>query len=166
MGRVTTLQVEPRKLVDGWPLLSSPFEGVSNEAWTALYSVLASSNDGVPRAIDYRGVCGALGMFAINPRRLVDVGLATSVRRRGRLTTAVFKLPHAEVKFLSNPLTQREVLVKSLKQYLVSLSLPVGMSRSGALALLHCAGPNGIAEWQRRPLTATTALMRRADGIF
>ena len=158
------MQMQPqvsRLGADGWPLLLSPFAGVNDEQWTALYGVLSTTNEGEARAIDYRGSSGTLGMFAINPRRLVDIGFAVSVRKN---RSVMFKLPYSEAKFLANPILQRTALIKSLKLYYEHLTPPTGMSRSGALALLHCV--NSIEAWQKRPLVATMTLFKRAEGIF
>jgi hypothetical protein len=118
--------------------------------WTAFYGVLATTNDGKPRPIDFRSQSGAVGMFAIPSRRFADLKIGAAAASR----------------MLRDPLAQHSALVASLRLYF-TLPVPDGMTRSGALSILHCTGrPDGIAQWQKRPLAPTTALFQRANGLF
>lgn len=146
--------MSPRALrsvpTDGWPLLPSPFDGVSDEAWTKFLGALSTDAAGKPRPLDFLGPTGAVGMYAIPARRLADLGI------KGDAVVRLRRDPHA----------QRNALVESLIRYLKALSVPEGMTRSGALAILHCAGPNGLALFKTRPLKPTQEMFKRSNGLF
>ena len=70
-------------------------------------------------------------------------------------------LESPRVRKATGPLEVRDYVerVRSRK-----ISLPSGMSLSGALAVMHRAGPSGLAGDARFP--ETEALRNRAEGIF
>lgn len=151
--------------------LRSPLAGVSDLAWARFADALTidddnGPNNGKPRAFNARTHAGGLGCFGILPRRLVDVGVAQSVRLIGGKTIAIGVGVRA---FFSNPLMQRDALAESMRRYDAEIekqTLPSEMSRSGALALYHRLGPDALKKWKQHKQPSTMALFRRANGIF
>ncbi len=82
-----------------------------------------------------------------------------------------FVSPMTQAKFLFSPLVQYNALVDSLRRYNRKLDderlkLSRGMTRSGALALLHRLGPHALPKWERHQEPTTLALYKRANGLF
>lgn len=149
-------------------VLKSEIVGVSDARWTAFVRSLKTASPGsVSR-------WNALGMFEMKPRRLVDLGLMSNpgkVRAEGSRTVwvAEWVAPITERTFLQNPRIQYRALVVSMQRYAAAITeLPTGLSLSGALAVLHRCGPQGLATWSDsgKKFPATVELVARANGIF
>lgn len=157
-------------------VLRSQIEGVTDSQWTDFVLALATATLGAVSASN------AMGMFELKPRRLADVGLLKNVRctesPTGRLVwVGDFVAPMTSKKFLSDADAQYKALGDSMRDYMVRMyegdidcdvgSLPEGMSLSGALAILHRCGPNGLRKWtDDERFSDTVALYDRCNGIF
>lgn len=157
--------------------LQSEIEGVSDEAWTAFsYAMKVAGLSNVSAS-------NAMGMFALKPRRLADLGLMTSVACRrspmGRFVwVGEFKAPLTAKLFLSDAALQYKAFGDSMKDYVNRLrdgTIPKptngpseGMTLSGVLAILHRCGPHGLANWNTNAprFSDTVELYNRANGIF
>jgi hypothetical protein len=151
--------------------LPSPLPGVSADAWTRFVLDMRAQ---APGAVS---PSNAIGMFAMMPLRLIDLGFAKNARRMrspasGRVVTAVeFISPMTEERFTGSPALQYATFVKSMTDYDRKLKTPDksgGMTRSGALAVLHRSGPKGLKSWSdpKKRFPATEELYRRVNGIF
>lgn len=161
----------------GLPLYHSQLAGVSDAAWTALVQVLMVPligekwKDGTPlqgevRPLDFEGSTGDLGCFALRQKHLVDLKLMRVVKDdNGRFVRNAFVRGDVD-RFKANSLAQYDALSCLLRRYDSMLPRPDGMSRSGAVALCHRAGPTGLVSWARRKLPATVVLVGLADGLF
>lgn len=154
--------------------LPSPIKGVSSEAWTRFCQAMRTQ--GVSDVSD----SNAVGVFEMMPRRLVDLGIVGDTKRirapGGRMVLAgKFIPPMTEEKFTSSPLAQYNAFADSMAKYAEQLTTSGiksprvrGMTLSGALAVLHRAGPRGLETWadpaSRRENTKVT--YDRANGIF
>ncbi len=165
----------PAALVDR--ALPSPIASVGNEAWTE-FAIAMKTQD--PTAVS---ASNEYGMFAIKPLRLVDLGLMSDAEHSrapvGRMAwVGRWVAPLTEEDFLSNPRLQYKAFCASMKRYangIVSGSVPYpdggldGVTLSGALAILHRCGPNGLVRWATdagNRFPTTLALFTRANGIF
>ena len=148
-------------------VLGSPLSGVSDEDWTCFALLVRSAP---VRAVS---AANAIGMFEITPRRLADLGLMTnleSARAPSGRTVYVgeFVKPWSLGRFLSNPKAQYAAFTQSMKDYFARLPavMPAGLSRSGALAVLHRVGPQGLETWCERRFPNTEAFVEKVNGIF
>ena len=148
-------------------LHDSPIEGVTPIAWTKLVRTLST------QPLNAIAVSGALGSYEMRPRRLADLGLMTGVRRveRGgvRVWRGTFVLPLTEAAFLRDKDVQYDVLVRSVLDHLsIAEARPDGVTLSGALALLHRAGPEVLRTWgvAAPQFDSTARVFERANGIF
>ena len=158
--------------------LPSPLPRVSPEAWSRFVRVLCVQDlaEDTPRG---------LGAFAVRPRRLGDLGLVrqtrptivSPTRPNSRSTfTGDFVPPLTREIFLSSPLAQYNALVQSIVRYTENLpELPKDFTQSGALGILHSAGPGALRCWDRgpreglrgdRPADEVERIFHRANGIF
>lgn len=159
---------EPEPAPEVVPDLPSPLEGVDDAAWTEFVRRMRVQGVGdVSRS-------NAVGMFAIMPRRLVDLGLASHLKRgklRGGRTAyaAAFVPPLTSREFLGSPARQYDAFARSMVDYagqLRGVDL-CGSTLSGALAVLHRAGPRGMEALARGDLFPDTdVLRRRVEGLF
>jgi hypothetical protein len=173
----------PGTLLDGTSALAAQLPGVTSEAWTAFIHALTIGDNGKPRGFGIVTVSGGFGCFDLRPRRLADLGIMHRLRvervgappaegepdRRRQVFVGDFVAPWTRAKFLASPLAQYNALVDSLQRYDATLSeitLPDGITRSGALAIFHRMGPSGIVKWQERKLEATVAFVKRTNGKF
>lgn len=154
-----------------------PF-GATPDAWEAFLDALSTSEDGRKRS--FTETREGYGAFGILPKRLVDLKIAAAVRcKAGIALSAVFRPTRlaptaalAERAFLMSPDAQRRVLLVSLALYdknvlqANELLLPEGMTRSGALALLHRLGPRALEKWAAYQSPSTRALYERCNGLF
>jgi hypothetical protein len=141
----------------------SPLEGVSAPAWRRFVAAIMAQTSVVARG-------GALGVYHIRPRRLVEIGRATNFRRIDGRQVCSFIAPWTEKRFLSDPVAQYAVLVKSTRLYYDALrdgtiKRPDGMSMSGALSVLHSGGRGAIEGWPEL-FDGTKALFTRCNGVF
>lgn len=155
---------------DGESKLPSELPGIDDDEWTQFVTCMATGkSDGVSPS-------NALGLFEMMPRRLADLGLVKRLARskpaERTIWVAVFVPPMTSDKFLRNPQVQYRVFSKSMKDYSDRISggeivKPAPMSLSGALAILHRAGPKGLETWatgERFP--STQASYDRVAGVF
>lgn len=158
------------------PLLKSEIADVPDEAWTAFVREMKVAD---PAAVSETG---EMGMFAMKPRRLADLGLMHAVRsapspNRKLAWVGEFVKPLTHKKFLASPKDQYDAFVKSMTKYAVALTkgevalpedgLPPDVTLSGALALLHRGGPRALVNFcdgERFP--ATEELFMRTNGLF
>jgi hypothetical protein len=150
--------------------LSSQIPGVPDEAWTEFSLTMKTAS---PKSISKSG---SLGMFEMKPRRLADLGLMRNVEKK-KSWTGQWVPPLTESGFLSSAVEQYDAFGKSMRDYIAGLDsgavpqpedgLPRDMTLSGALAILHRCGPQGLLRWadgERFP--ETEALYKAANGIF
>lgn len=168
--------VDPIDAVPPPPPLQSPLPGVSDEAWTKFCRVMQTQGAGDVSASN------ALGLFALKPRRLADLGIVrqvSSVRApNGRMVwTGEFIRPMTSDKFLKDSVAQYNAFVRSMKDYagrIKSGDIPQpeggasGITLSGALAILHRAGPGGLKHWNKEGerFPETVALFEKANRVF
>ena len=157
------------KLAEQGSALTSAIPGVSDEAWTKFVRVMRTAE---PKAIS---ASNAVGMFEMMPRRLSDLGLVENLARKklpsGRVGWVfAFVPPLTAEQFLGSSLVQYRVFCDSMRDYVRridsgEIEIPAGMSLSGALAVLHRAGPEGLRPGGEQ-FPATKALYARAKDIF
>ena len=148
--------------------LPSPLPNVSDSAWTQFARVMMTSRScAVSKS-------NALGAFEFTAKRLADFGLVeklkhTKSKKSGRtIWKAVFIAPLTSDAFLRNLSLQYRVFMTSMLDYNSKISsntvkIPDGATLSGALAVLHKAGPHGL----NGPMfEATKSLFEKANGIF
>lgn len=152
--------------------LSSPLQGVTDEAWSRF--VRAS----ITAPLTAVSKSNALGMFELTPRRLTDLGLVCALRRGrspsdGRtIWVARFVPPMTAHRFLRSPRAQYNAFCVSIVDYAKvirdgKIVRDATMSLSGALAILHRAGPSGLARWTEGARhEVTVAAYERAAGAF
>lgn len=147
---------------------ASPLPGVPREGWERL-----------ARALEVQGVgevdeSGGLGAYALRPRRLVELGLATGLRTErspgGRQRHRCRLLPPLDRQLLMDPVLQRSALAMSLRLHLRDLAAgrlrrPEGLDIPAALAVLHRGGRGALEGWPEA-FDDTKALARRARGAF
>ena len=151
--------------------IKSELPDVDDACWTQFVrSMITAPLSAVSRS-------NALGLFEMTPRRLADLGAVKRLTRarsdEGRtIWVAVFVPPLSCEKFLKNPQTQYRVFGKSMRDYTNKISTgEIGrdpkMSLSGALAILHRCGPNGLETWKSGDRFPTTMMAYdRVAGIF
>ncbi len=151
--------------------IRSPLDGVDEIAWARFLHALTIDDDrglnqGKPRRFNARTYAGGLGCFGILPQRLVDLKIIKTVAvRNGRAHANL--TDKSVIRFLTNPLIQRDALISSMQKYDHELpTLPEKMTRSGALALCHRLGPKALTKWQEHQEATTMALFQRANGLF
>lgn len=147
------------------PPIHSPLSGVPDAAWTRLVCTLETA------PLRHISESNGLGCYEMRPRRLGDLGLMTDlhIARRGKrqIWEGTFVPPLTQIAFLANPILQYSALAESIARYDVNLNdLPEGVSRSGALAILHRAGPSGLTSWMRTRIPSTERLFERTNEIF
>lgn len=146
--------------------IPSPIECATDDQWSRF--VAAMTVQGLGDVSE----SGGLGWFAMRPKRLEDLGVMTNLRRVRTATgrhvfEGDFILPVTETRFLTSPVIQFNILVKSVASHLRAIpSLPDGVSLSGALALLH-KSTGGLRSWTEGRLFDDTAILfTRANAIF
>ena len=154
----------------------SPLRGVTIRSWILFTSRLGS------HPLGYVSPRGQLGSFAIDPRRLADVGLAvaaakTDVGGTGKWV-ASWKAPLTEQKFLSSLPLQYEAFKRSstgiaeLVGDLVGTEVEgVKCTLSGLVGVGHAAGAASVVSWVKNPterakFRGTTATFKLTNGIF
>lgn len=167
-----TLEAFDTALIPADPIVTSEIPGVSDEQWTAFVSACITAR------LSEVNESNQLGMFAMTPRRLADLGLINNLKcckspKSGRTVYAGdFILPLTADKFLKSPAMQYKVFATSMKNYVDqildgSIEKTDDMSLSGALALLHRAGPNALVMWKKgERFAATETVFLCANGLF
>lgn len=155
---------------DAWTL-ESPIVNVDNVQWTQFVQVMATA------PLTAVSPSNALGTFEMPVRRLADLGIVTKLVRgkspaKKTIWAATFKWPMTSKKFLKSIDLQYDAFVKSMVDYVHRLEAgdivkAPSMSLSGALAILHRAGPNGLSNWERgMRFEATEKLYNKVGGVF
>lgn len=155
--------------------LPSPIPGVSSEAWTKFCLTMRTQGTGDVSPSN------AVGIFEMMPRRLVDLGILVNTKRvkspkSGRMVlVGEFKPPMTEKIFTSNSLVQYNAFSESMRRYAEQLKNKGiespkidGMTLSGALAILHRSGPEGLKKWvdKKTRFPTTESMYNRTNGIF
>ena len=153
---------------NGVTQLSSPLFGIDDAAWTKFVNIMATAQPGNVSPSNM------LGMFEFSPRRLADLGAVNKLVRikspSGRTIWAgKFVAPMTCNKFLRNPQVQYRYFCGSMKEYTSrimsgEIDKSDAMSLSGALSLLHRAGPQALRDNKR--FSATQAIYEKARDIF
>ena len=154
------------------PPCKSPLHGVTDEAWTEfVHALRTQSLGGVSES-------NGLGEYELKPRRLEDLGVmaaltCTRAPNGRQVWEGEFVPPLTADRFLSDPAEQYKALSRSLVDYdrrmdAGEILRPAGVGRSGALAILHRAGPGGLRTWSNpaKRFPETQALYDGAEGIF
>lgn len=152
--------------------LQSRLSGVSDEAWSQFVRCMMT---GGQMSVS---PSNALGLFEMMPRRLADLALVKNLRRTKSKTgrtiwCGTFIPPMTSGRFLQSPFTQYDVFSRSMMDYDAKMSAgsidrPAHISRAGALALLHRAGPNALKTWTEggARFSNTQALYDCAKELF
>lgn len=155
-------------------LIPSPLPLVSSTAWSTFVRRMAVASVGAVSDSN------ALGTFELLPRRLADLGLMRDLKRgrNGKRTvwTGEFVGPMTQDEFLNTLRLQYEAFVASMLDYFSKLcdgELDIGSAElseltiSGALAILHRAGPSGLKSWMSgNRFSATEECYNATRGIF
>lgn len=150
-------------------LLPSVLHGVSDDAWTDFCCQMIVAECG------HVGENNSLGLFQMTPRRLADLGLTKKLARSKNGTrtvwVAMFVEPLTSELFLNAPPVQYAAFCRSVRDYDVrmrSKELDRGkISRAGAHAILHRAGPSGLKSWaEGERFSGTVALHDAVAGLF
>lgn len=155
--------------------IKSPLPTASDQAWTQFVRVmvvapLGAVSDG-----------NLVGMFQMTPRRLADIGILTPPRRSrngGGKTIWVARFKSgAPSDFLKSVPKQYDAFQRSMVDYTMrmdagEITRPESVSLSGALAVLHRAGPAGLRSWGGDSVAGfpaaqvTRKLYERVAGLF
>lgn len=151
--------------------LKSELPGVGDSEWTQFCRALICAK---PSEVS---PSNGLGMFSQTPRRLADLGMVKKLARtkspsNRTIWVAVFVAPMTCSKFLSSPSKQYETFSRSTKNYADKIASgeiekDPSMSLSGALAVLHRAGPSGLKTWESgERFEGTVSAFERVNGLF
>lgn len=152
-------------------ILPSQLESVLDADWTKFVQGMMTAK------LKEVSLSNCLGMFELSPRRLNDLGLIDGLVRSKSSTgrsiwVGVFRPPTTHRMFLLNPKAQYDAFCVSMKDYVDRISTGVisksdDMSLSGALAILHRAGPRGLDTWAHgERFESTEAAYNRVAGVF
>ena len=146
----------------------SPIKGVRADQWQRYIAALEVQPMG---AISDTG---ALGAYAMSPRRLEELGYANGLRRVKHGTRMVqvcdFILPWTRARFLTDAVAQLAAFTKSNCLYHAAImggeiKIPDGCSMAGALAILHVGGTGALEGWPKM-FDHTQARYDACNGIF
>ena len=151
--------------------VASPLPGVLDTAWEKFLYAL---DTGAP--IGATSPSGGLGSFDLRPRRLAELGLMSKLSyARGapgkrEICVGEFVPPMTRERFLSDVMVQNDALIASMVAYDEDLTTgelvrPEGLSRAGALAILHRGGRGALTKWPEM-FDDTAALVARCEGCF
>ena len=150
-------------------IASSPLPSVPNSAWDRFVHALSVQGIGDVSS------SGGYGFLDLRPRRLAELGAMENLhteRRDGRqVWVGDFVPPHTEEEFLNSAAAQMVMFRRSMADYDARLTAgeltrPAGVSRSGALAILHRGGLGALSRWPDGALSDTFTLFQAADGLF
>jgi len=156
-------------------LIKSPFPGVSDKAWTAFVSAMASQPFG------YESPKNFYGAFVFGVRRLCDLKVMKGPPKKvNGLWTAPWVTPKA--KFLGTPTLQYAALAKSMQLYAKVIAAKYQralgttlegkkVTLSGLLGAAHVAGGAGLGKWladptRRAKFSHVTAAYLKTTGLF
>ncbi len=166
-------ETEPKPIT-----FKSPFKKVSDEKWTEFVNAMRTAELGDVSDSN------ALGAFEMKMRRLGDLGLVKNLRcvrspdTNRLIWEGDFVAPMTAKRFLSDPDAQYKAFSDSMRAYRKSIKngevpwpqggLVDGTTFSGVLAILHRAGPKGIANFSspESRFPETEELYKKANGIF
>jgi hypothetical protein len=148
--------------------MTSELPGVTDEQWRAFVRGMITAK------LEEVSTANALGLFEMMPRRLVDLGLANKLKRMRKDGKTIYVAemwhPLTSAMFLRSPLLQYRTFVASMQDYSArldkSIARPDGVSRAGALAVLHRAGPKGLEAWPAKTFARTKMIHDRVAGVF
>jgi hypothetical protein len=117
----------------------------------------------------------AIGAFELTPRRLCDLGVLKDLRRmrsrrsRRMIWIGKFVDPKFGEQFKTSLELQYGIFSKSIAEYASKIlngevKKPEDLSMSGALSMLHRAGPKGLESSIR--FEDTKRILERTNGIF
>jgi hypothetical protein len=146
-------------------------DDADDEQWTAFVRGM------IVASVDAVSASNGVGMFEMSPRRLADLDIVSQPQRvrapSGRMIwVATFIYPVTATKFLRSPQRQYGAFCRSMRDYngrmkSGEIERPADTSLSGALAVLHRAGPRGLQTWvsgERFP--ETERRYQKVAGIF
>jgi hypothetical protein len=151
--------------------LPSEVDGVTDAQWTQFVRGMICA------PLIAVSASNALGMFEIMPRRLADLGIVSKLARskspQGRtIWVAIFVPPLTCDRFLKSPQAQYGAFTDSMCDYVQKMDSgeiekPSETSISGALAILHRAGPKGLSSWKsNNRFPSTEKSYNRVAGLF
>lgn len=156
----------------------SPFKKVSDEKWTEFVNAMRTAE------LSNVSDSNALGAFEMKMRRLGDLGLVKNLRcvrspdTNRLIWEGDFVSPMTAKRFLSDPDAQYRAFSDSMRDYRKRIKkgevpwpeggLVDGTTFSGVLAILHRAGPKGIANFAdpEKRFPETEELYNKVNGIF
>lgn len=146
------------------PLLRSPLGSVTDEVWDDFVAKFSC------HPIGHVTSGGALGSFELRPRRLGEIEVMENLRRDDR---GIWQgdLRAAYVALGRDALLQYRVFSISMCKYAEEIDskkvvLPFGVTRSGALAVLHCGGRQALSRWPDGAFLTTQKLFESTNGMF
>lgn len=169
----TSVEEEPKPVT-----FTSPFQKVSDEKWTEFVNAMRTAELGDVSDSN------ALGAFEMKMRRLGDLGLVKNLRcvrspdTNRLIWEGDFVSPMTAKRFLSDPDAQYRAFSDSMRDYRKRIKkreipwpeggLVDGTTFSGVLAILHRAGPKGIANFAdpEKRFPETEELYNKVNGIF
>lgn len=152
--------------------LTSQLPDVPDDAWTQFVRAM------IVAPLSSVSASNGLGLFDMTPRRLADLGIVRKLERSKSPTSgrtiwiAVFVRPLTCYQFLRSPTIQYGVFSSSNRDYAKKIAngeieKSPETSLSGALAILHRAGPKGLEGWKRGQRFPTTILGHdKVSGLF
>lgn len=131
------------------PFKPMTLAGVSYETWRCFAAAMEV------QPVSAVSETGGLGAYAIPPRRLVEIKIATNLHYTGvdNCTQACdFIAPETRESFLADPRRQYGVFARSIMLYDQQLERgelvrPEGATRAETLAALHIAGRGVLKDW-------------------
>ena len=159
-------------LADADAPIESPLPGVDDLPWVTFVRLMVAA------PFTEVSQSNNLGMFQMTPRRLADLGVVERLSRakhpvtRRTIWVANFVAPLTSDAFLRSPQVQYWCFARSMCDYTdrmekKEIERPSSMSKAGALAILHRAGPNGLKTWTRNDrYPETEAAFERVEGVF
>ena len=147
----------------------SPLQGVPDEAWDRFARIMSV------QAIAGVSPGGGVGSFALRPRRLGEIschGEPVMVNlHRGRGGAWEGDLSPGCQNLQRNAVQQYQVFVLSTRAYdeemgRGEISRPPGVTRSGALAVLHCGGRAALSVWPAGAFKTTMGIFERTNNLF
>jgi hypothetical protein len=145
-------------------LLRSVLPGVTDVAWNKFVRAMSVQTI---RDVSARG---GIGSFDLPPRRLGELEVMVNLRRADGGKWQVDLVPRYG-SLGEDAILQGHIFSLSMKRYdeeigRGDLVLPEGVSRSGALGILHCGGRGALCAWPETRFESTRATFSRTNGIF
>lgn len=143
--------------------LGSALPGVSDAAWDAFVRAMSA------RPIRSAAPSGGIGSFDLRQRRLGEIGVMANMRREAGRWVGDLLPQYARLG--EDAAQQYQVFVLSTRLYDAvqaegRIPRPAGVTRSGALAILHCGGTEALRAWPEGAFKTTMETFGRANNIF